>query len=134
MTTDATRANAEALPEISDLLHRAIKRHEAAYAFFDSACYLSDMAILGREPTVDEKAEYDAASNSEETALSDVCYFPARTVEDLAAKARHLRKYHCDRRGYLEAWQVENLLRSMLPEEECDQIDDDAADQKGGAA
>lgn len=129
-TTDAARATAEAMPEISDLLDRTIKRHEAAYAFFDSACYLSDRGILGREPTADETAVYTAASDIEGTALSDVCYFPASTAEDLATKARHLRKYHCDRRGYLEDWQVENLLRSMLPEAERDQIDA----EEGGAA
>jgi hypothetical protein len=118
---------------VSDLLRRAIKRHEAAYAFLDSACYLSDRGILGREPTAEEHSAYKNASDAEANALSDVCYFPAATVEDLAAKARHLRQYHCDRRGYLESWQVENLLRSMLPETEHDEHED-AEGVEGGAA
>jgi hypothetical protein len=124
-TNDATRATAQALPEISDLLRRTIERHDAAYAYFSATVYLSDDGVLGREATIDEKALYGAASDAEQAALSDVCYFPARTAADMAAKARHLRKYHCFRMNYLENWQVENLLRSMLPEAERDQLDDD---------
>jgi hypothetical protein len=128
-TNDATRATVEATPEISDLLIRAIERHDAAYAYFNAAVYLSDDGILGREPLADEKAVYSAASDAESVALSDVCYFPARTATDMAAKARHLRKYHSFRYGYLEDWQVENLLRSMLPDGERDQLDDSAEDK-----
>jgi hypothetical protein len=129
-TNDATRANAQALPEISDLLRRAIERHDAAYAYFSATVYLSDDGILGRVATVDEQAIYSAASDAEKTALSDVCYFPALTAADMAAKARHLRKYHSFRYDYLEGWQVENLLRSMLPEAERDQLDDDETETK----
>jgi hypothetical protein len=119
---------------VSDLLRRAIERHEAAYAYFLSTTYLSDEFILGRQASEDEKVIYDAASNGEASALSDVCYFPARTAEDMAAKARHLRKYHTFKMGNLEAWQVENLLRSMLPDGERDQLDDDAEEQRGELA
>jgi len=133
-TNDATRATAEGMPEISDLLRRTIKRHEAAYAYFDSTCYLSDDGILGREATEDEKVIYNVASDAEANALSDVCYFPARSPADLAAKARHLRKFHCRKTDYLQDWQVENLLRSMLPEDERDQIGDGVEARKGGAA
>jgi hypothetical protein len=119
-----------AVPQISDLLRRTIERHEAAYNYFSSAVYLSDSGILGREATVEEEAIYRAASDAESEALSDLCYFPARTAADVAAKARHLRKYHCQRTNYLEDWQVENLLRSMLPQDERDQLDD-GEDSKG---
>lgn len=134
MTNDATRATARALPEISDLLRRLIERHDAAAAYFDSVCYLSDRGVLGREPTEDETAVYDAANTIEENTLSEACYFPARTPDELAAKARHLRKYHDSKRGNLQDWQVENLLRSMLPDDERDQIDDSEEAGKGGAA
>lgn len=131
-TNDATRATAEAVPSVSDILRRTIERHEAAYTYFSSTVYLSDEGILGREATPDEKAIYGAASDIEAYALSGVCYFPARTPADMAAKARHLRKYHSRRYDYLQEWQVENLLRSMLPEAERDQLDADAVE--GGAA
>jgi hypothetical protein len=111
---------------VSDLLRRAIKRHEAAYAYHESVAYLTDGVILGRESFVDELALARAASDVKGDALSGICYFPAKTAEDLAAKGRYLRKYHSFKMGYLEDWQVENLLRSMLPEEERDAIDDGA--------
>lgn len=128
MTTDTARANGEAVPAVSDLLRRAIERHAAAQVYFSASAYLSDRGVLGREPTEMEMAEYQAASDAEAEALSTVCYFPARSPADLAAKARHLRKHHSDRFGSLEPWQVENLLRSMLPDEERDAL------PEGGAA
>jgi hypothetical protein len=127
-TNDAARANEKALPEkgngVSDLLRRAIERHDAAEHYFNSVCYLEEDSILGREPTPAELALKNAASDAADAAMTDVCYFPARTPEDLAAKARHLRKYHSHRMGSLPDFQVENLLRSMLPAEERDAIDD----------
>jgi hypothetical protein len=51
----------------------------------------------------------------------------------MAAKARHLRKYHSRRYNHLQEWQVENLLRSMLPEAECDQLDADDDVAEGDA-
>jgi hypothetical protein len=133
-TAAAEILDAQTENAISDLLRRAIERHDAAEAYFSSAVYLTDDALLGRTPFVDERAIYDAANEAAESALSDVCYFPARTPEDMAAKARHLRKYHTSRVGYLKDWQVENLLRSMLPEGERYQLDDGAEDKAGELA
>lgn len=132
--TDATRATAEAMPEIDDLLRRLIERHEAAYNYFSSTVYLSDSGIIGRDATEDEMAIYSAASDIEANALSEVCYFATRTPADTAAKARHLRKYHSRRYDYLQDWQVENLLRSMLPDAERDQLDDNVEAAKGVTA
>jgi hypothetical protein len=119
--------------EVSDFLARAIDRHEAAYAYFNSTCFLEDSGALGREPTADEQAIANAASEIEDEALTVVSYFPARTAADLAAKARHLRKYHHYRYGHLEDHQVENLLRSMLPEAEREALDA-SMDGEGGDA
>lgn len=119
---------------VSDLLRRAIERHDAAEQYFNSVCYLDEDSILGREPTATELALKNAASDAADAAMMDVCYFPARTPEDLAAKARYLRKYHSHRMGHLEDWQVENLLRSMLPAEERDAIDDGSEDANGELA
>jgi len=132
-------AAAEFLPAqsgngVSDLLKRTIERHEAAMAYFASTVYLSDDVILGREPSARETVIYDQASDAESEALSDVCYFPARTPEDMAAKARHLRQYHGRRFGSLQNWQVENLLRSMLPDDERDALDDGDSDEGGELA
>lgn len=96
--------------EVSNLLARAIKCHLAAYAYFESATYLSDSMVIGREPTAEDKAHYDAASDAESVALTAVCAFPAIRPVDLAAKGAHLLKFH----GWQYASMTEEHFRVLL--------------------
>ncbi|MDR7034522.1 hypothetical protein [Mesorhizobium sp. BE184] len=122
VNSTALAGNPEAQTEnaVSDLLRRTIARHEAAHAYFESTVYLSDDLILGRDATAEETAIWDVASDIEEAALTEVCFFPAFTAADMAAKARHLLKMNTQHHGELQGYQVDNLLLSMLPKCEHD--------------
>lgn len=102
---------------VSDLLARAIKRHEAARAYHESSCYLVDSIVLGREPTDEEERLATTAMRAEDAALAAVCSFPATRPADIAAKFSHLINNHSWRNGYLTDDQVSLLLSSMVPAE-----------------
>ncbi|MFD2053796.1 hypothetical protein ACFSQT_12080 [Mesorhizobium calcicola] len=94
-------------------LRAAIKAHRDADAYWKSVCTCTDSAILGREATAEEHQKWEDANDGEYSALWDVCRFPARSTADLAAKGRHLKKYHSWHAGDLDSEQVRALLLSM---------------------
>jgi hypothetical protein len=102
------------------LLERAIKRHQAAYAYFEATCYLSDDGVLGRDPTEDEKLIYSAASGLEEAALQEVCAFPVSSLADMTAKTAYILGRDTYTHGYLTDDQRDAFRASLV--------------QKGGAA
>jgi len=101
-------------PEISPELKALIATHKKAWKHWDSVATTLDELKIGREPTAKEVKVWEDGSDGEYDALTAICRFPARTPADLAAKGRHLKKFHSWEQGELQQEQVTAILRSMI--------------------
>jgi hypothetical protein len=98
-TLPATVASASAvLPAMAPAATVAmlIEKHRVAYPRWLNACDLTDEIRAeeeGREVTVEDEAEHDAASFAEDDALLALCAYRPATMEEVRERGMYLAKF-----------------------------------------
>jgi len=80
----------DAAYSLSGGLVKAICEHVAAYSALGRASRAADAVRLGREPTNDERARLDSATDQAEVALMALCRYWARNGPERRERARYL--------------------------------------------
>lgn len=128
MSENITSASATALPNAFELgaamialkeartakapLDALEEAHRQAWAACEEICGFSDYVSEDDPSYPILEAENDRRSDAEMAALTEVCAFPARTMDEARSKALFLLKYL--RGGQLEIEHVSALLQSFI--------------------